>query len=596
MRPKITILILFIKLASAYGQTSTPEWAKGAVWYQIFPERFRNGSPHNDPLKTEVVGNRPISWQVSPWTSDWYQLQPWEVERSSNFYDVVFDRRYGGDLIGVIEKLPYLKELGVDVIYFNPIFEAHSLHKYDATTYHHIDNNFGNNRDGDWVAIQSEKEDPTTWTFTSADSVFLNLIAQAHEMGIRIVIDGVFNHCGTDFWAFLDVLKNQQRSVYKDWFEVVRWDDPATPENDFDYKGWWGYKGMPEFKENENGLVPPVRDYVYNITRRWMDPNGDGDPSDGIDGWRLDVAKYVHPKFWEDWYKLVKSINPQAIVVAEIWEEAPDWIANQRVDSMMNYPLAKAMVKFFIDKKNRYSVSEFDAELARLRAVYPQETNHILMNLIDSHDTDRVASMIRNPDRYYDRNAGPRRNPNYDPRKPTREDLQLQQLIAVFQLMYPGAPSIYYGSEAGVWGADDPDDRKPMLWDDLIYENESYASVRPDLKDEDENRFDRELFAHYQKLIKIRREHPAVRRGTFVTRLTDDEGEVYAFARRFEKDEIVVILNTGSRDHEIALPIIWKNQMQVHDLLNEKFYALKNGIAQIQLPPKWAAILAPISN
>lgn len=596
MKLKATVIIFFVALTSAFSQPESPQWAKGAVWYQIFPERFRNGSTANDPLKTEVVGDRPIPWQVSPWTSNWYRLQPWEAERSSNFYDIVFDRRYGGDLIGVIEKLPYLKELAVDVIYFNPIFESHSLHKYDATTYHHIDNNFGNNRDGDWAAIQSEKADPATWTFTSADSVFLNLIAKAHDMGIRIVIDGVFNHCGTNFWAFQDVLQNQQRSAYKDWFDVVRWDDPATPANEFDYKGWWGYKGMPEFKEDANGLAPPVRDYVYSITRRWMDPNGDGDPGDGIDGWRLDVAKDVNPKFWEDWYKLVKSINPHAIVVAEIWEEAPDWIANKRVDSMMNYPLAKAMVKFFIDKKNRYSVSEFDAELARLRAVYPDETDHILMNLIDSHDTDRVASMIRNPDRNYDRDAGPRANPKYDPRKPTRDELQIQKLIAVFQLTYPGAPSIYYGSEAGMWGADDPDDRKPMLWDDLIYENESYASVRPDLKEEDENRFDRELFLFYQKLIKIRRDYPAIQRGKFVSRLIDDEREVYAFARRLERDEVVVILNNSNRDQQIEFPIIWKNQMQVHDLLNEKSYSLKNGVAQFQLPPKWAAILTPLNN
>ncbi|HEX9653544.1 MAG TPA: glycoside hydrolase family 13 protein [bacterium] len=596
MNSKAAILILLLAVTPAQSQQTVPEWAKGAVWYQIFPERFRNGSPANDPLKAEVVGDRPIPWQTHPWTSNWYQLQPWEAARSSNFYDVVFDRRYGGDLIGVIEELPYLKELGVDVIYFNPIFEAQSLHKYEATTYHHIDNNFGNDRDGDRAAIHSEKADPAAWTFTSADHVFFDLIKKAHEMGIKIVIDGVFNHCGRDFWAFQDVLQNQQQSAYKHWFDIVRWDDPVTAENEFDYKGWWGYKGMPEFKEDENGLVPPVRDYVYSITRRWMDPNGDGNPGDGIDGWRLDVAKDVTPKFWEDWNSLVKTINPQAIVVAEIWEEAPDWVTGKRVDSMMNYPLAKAMEQFFIDQQTRTSVSQFDAELARLREVYPEETNHILMNLIDSHDTDRVASMIRNPDRNYDREAGPRGNPNYDPRKPTRDQRQIQKLIAVFQLTYLGAPSIYYGSEAGMWGADDPDDRKPMLWEDRVFEKESYGSVRPDLKAEDDNRFDRELFAHYQKLIKIRHDYPAIQRGTFITRLTDDERGVYAFARKLDQSEVIIVLNNSGVNQEIEIPIIWKKQSRVQDLLNARVIALVDGMTQFQLPPKWAAILVPVKN
>ncbi|RMF60411.1 MAG: alpha-amylase, partial [Calditrichaeota bacterium] len=308
-------------------------WAQGAVWYQIFPERFRNGWTGNDPIKERVVGDRAWEWHVHPWTADWYKMQDWEKARSDRFYDVVFYRRFGGDLVGVVQKLDYLKELGIDAIYFNPIFEAPSLHKYDATTYHHVDNNFGYNREGDWQAIQAEKDDPSTWSFTSADSVFLDLIVQAHKRNIKIVIDGVFNHCGDTFWAFRDVVEKQQKSRYRSWFDVTRWDDPATPDtNEFDYKSWWGFKAHPEFREDENGLVEPVKRYIFNITKRWMDPNGDGDPSDGIDGWRLDVIQDVAPAFWEEWYRLVKSINPDAITIGEIWDKAPDWIQHKRID------------------------------------------------------------------------------------------------------------------------------------------------------------------------------------------------------------------------------------------------------------------------
>ncbi len=415
-------LYLFISLillsTNLLAQNQVPQWAKGAVWYQIFPERFRNASSANDPIAERVVGNRFEDWQVHPWASNWYKLQSWEQTRGDKFYDLIWDRRYGGDLVGVIEKLDYLKELGIDVIYFNPVFEGPSLHKYDASTYHHIENNFGNDREGDWKVMQKEKDDPSTWTFTSADKVFLDLISKAHELGIKVVIDGVFNHCGTEFWAFQDIVKNQQKSAYKDWFDVVSWDNPATPDtNEFDYKGWWGYKGLPEFKEDENGLVEPVKQYVFNITRRWMDPNSDGDPSDGIDGWRLDVANEVHEKFWQAWYQLVKSLNPQAITVAELWDEASERIKSKQFDTTMNYPFAYAVVDFFIDDSTRISVSKFDETLAHLRKIYPAETNHILMNLLDSHDTDRLASMIRNPDRsYYTREASIGHKPIYDPR------------------------------------------------------------------------------------------------------------------------------------------------------------------------------------
>lgn len=586
------LLLLILMPFASYAQNSVPEWAKGAVWYQIFPERFRNGNPNNDPIKEHVVGDVDFDWQVHPWASDWYKFQIWEEARGEDFYTVVFDRRYGGDLLGVLEKLRYLKDLGVDAIYFNPIFEAPSLHKYDAETYHHIDNNFGYDRDGDRLAIESEKEDPSKWSVTQADQVFFDLIAKAHDMDIKIVIDGVFNHCGRQFWAFKDVVANQDSSAYKDWFDVIRWDDPATPDtNEFDYKGWWGFKSLPEFKEDADGLVAPVKKYFFDITRRWMDPNGDGDPSDGIDGWRLDVVQDVNPKFWEAWYKFVKSINPNAYTVGEIWEEAADWISHHRFDAVMNYPLAKLMVHFFIDRRNKISVAKFDRELKRLRGLYPATTNAVLMNLIDSHDTDRLASMIKNPDRNYDRQAGVRDSKQYDPTKPNADERKIQKLIAIFQMTYVGAPMIYYGDEAGMWGGDDPDDRKPMLWQEFTYEKESYDRVRPDIKRQDENIFDPALFEHYKKLIKIRHENPALQRGNFVTRLVDNKRGLYGFSRKFEDNVVFVVLNNSSSKQVFEYATLWQNKTRVKDVLNDKHYVVENGTLKLSIGKKWAVVL-----
>lgn len=551
-------LILFSIIASLSttltSQVKVPTWARDAVWYQIFPERFRNGDPANDPTAEEVRIPAGRAWHVTPWTSDWYRLQPWEREHDARFYQNVFDRRYGGDLIGMIEKLDYLKDLGVTALYFNPVFEGVSLHKYDASSYHHIDNNFGPDRDGDLHAIERETDDPKSWTWTAADRTFLTLIREAHARGMRVVIDGVFNHSGTEFWAFQDIVKNQQRSPYADWYDVRRWDDPSTAKNEFDYKGWWDHKTLPEFHEDSLGFVPPVRQYFFNITKRWMDPNGDGDPSDGIDGWRLDVANEVSSVFWREWRAQVKSINPEAIIIGEIWDDASHWLGGDQFDAVMNYRFAYATVDFFIDRD--IDAAQFDSVLAAVRADYAPEVNEVLQNLIDSHDTDRLASMIKNPGRRFDNNNGPRNNPSYDTRKPTAEDRRLQRLIRLFQMTYVGAPMVYYGSEAGMWGADDPDDRKPMVWDDLIYEPEA-TRFDGAPHDPDPVVFDREMYDWYRTVIGLRNQVEPLRRGSFSTVLT--AGDVYAFHRSVGRHEAVVVLNRGT-EASVVLPLSgeWK--------------------------------------
>ncbi len=357
-----------------------PDWAKKVVWYQIFPERFWNGDPSNDPKVENIKGSWPHDhtspWEVHPWASDWYKLQPYERKNGKDIWFNIQRRRYGGDLQGIIDKIQYLSDLGIGALYLNPVFESPSLHKYDAATYHHIDPNFGPDPDGDRELINSETPaDPSTWVWTSADKLMLELIKELHTRGIRIIFDGVFNHVGINSWAFRDVLENQQKSKYKDWFVIKSWADPRK-ETSFDYDGWFGVRELPELREDENGIVAGPREYIFDITRRWMDPDGDGDTSDGIDGWRLDVAFCVKHPFWKAWRKLVKNMNPNAYLTAEIVDDiyvlAP-YLEGNEFDAVMNYNFAFACAEYFVQRKHRIDTGRFDTLLKELRDAFNPE-------------------------------------------------------------------------------------------------------------------------------------------------------------------------------------------------------------------------------
>ncbi|HCK99360.1 MAG TPA: alpha-amylase, partial [Candidatus Marinimicrobia bacterium] len=238
-------LLPFLCEGKAAQYTATPVWAQDAIWYQIFPERFRNGDPSNDPTIETLDGTWPYDkqheWAITPWTSDWYKLQQWEDKNARGFYYNAQLRRYGGDIQGIIDKLDYLQELGVNAIYLNPVFESASSHKYGATMYRHIDNNFGPDPKGDIEIWNSETpDDPSTWRWTSADQLFLKLINEVHNRDMKIIIDGVFNHVGIPFWAFQDVKKKGRQSKYLDWFIINSFDNPATSEDEFEYQGWYG--------------------------------------------------------------------------------------------------------------------------------------------------------------------------------------------------------------------------------------------------------------------------------------------------------------------------------------------------------------------
>ncbi len=548
-------------------RNTVPDWAADAVFYQIFPERFRNGDPSNDPTRTslEFPDLVPESWAISPWTGDWYARAPWERQLGTTFYDDgVFHRRYGGDLQGVLDKLDYLRQLGINTIYFNPVFYARSLHKYDGNTFHHIDPYFGPDPEGDFASMARETSEPRTWRWTAADRLFLKLVREAHARQIRIIIDGVFNHTGRDFFAFADLMENQAKSPYKEWYIVESFDDPATPVNEFRYKGWWGVKTLPEFADNhdKSDLHPGPRKYIFDATKRWMDPDGDGDPSDGIDGWRLDVANEVPMKFWSDWNAYVRKLNPEAYTVTEFWQDASEFLREGGFSASMNYHGFAFLTKgFLID--GAMKATEFAEKLETRRKEYPHRVQFAMQNLIDGHDTERLASMIVNarhipykePDRFdYDvgNRVSPRWDGKYDVRGPNEREREILRLVALFQMTYVGAPMIYYGTEAGMWGGDDPDDRMPMVWPELTYEPQAADPLGRSRKPEPVD-FDDELFEYYRQLIALRGERKALRRGTFEVLATLDEAQTLVFSRRLEKENLVIILNRSEEPQSISV-------------------------------------------
>jgi glycosidase len=538
----------------------TPEWARDAVWYQIFPERFRNADPTNDP------GDMWFERRTR-WNSPWYSALPGEAAGEENFYlgiGNVWKRRYGGDLAGVREKLPYLRQLGVNAIYFNPIFEAESMHKYDTADFRHVDDNFGvmdepttaefgasertpptahkplGNRklfelDGTPVADgHVETDDPATWKWTKSDLMFLEFIAEARRQGFRVVIDGVFNHTGRAHPFFQDVLAKGKDSKYADWFAITDWGDPANwkPMDDpyavhgkpggIQWRAWDAVNGhLPAFrKDTAKGLAPGPYDHIMNITRRWLAPGGDR--SRGIDGWRLDVPGDIPHGFWIDWRKVVKEANPDAYITGEIWDWAQPWLGGDQFDAVMNYRFAMAVQDFFVDKNDALSPSAFGRRLNEVIYSYPMQVALVQQNLFDSHDTDRFPTMLINPDRPYDgqnRLQDGAAATGYVDRIPTATERARQKQAVMFSAAFVGAPMFYYGNEAGMFSSDDPNNRMPMWWKDM----EPF--------DVPEYRFYDDVFAFYQRAVAIRNTLPAVRRGGYRQISADDTAGVFIFER-----------------------------------------------------------------
>lgn len=562
------ILLAFIGITgSAAAQTDfTPAWSKGTVWYQIFPERFRNGDPHNDPKQEDLAGAYPFddssAFQTHPWTSDWYALQPYERRNGKDIWFNLQRRRYGGDIQGILDRLDYLQRLGVESIYTTPLFWSPSSHKYDALMYHHIDPTFGPDPDGDKRLIATENPlDTATWVWTAADKLALKLIDEVHRRGMHIIFDGVFNHMGIRNFAFQDLLKNQQASPFKDWFIVESFRDSAKGIP-FRYKGWFGVRTLPEFREDSGGIVAGPKQYIFNATRRWMNPMNRG-AQHGIDGWRLDVAYDVGHAFWKDWRRLVRSLNPQAYLTAELVdpiEKTKPYLRGDEFDATMNYNFAFIVHSWLVQDSLRSSVAEFDRRLRALREAFGPAVALSMQNLLNSHDATRLATAVVNADgkafgdwgKYFNWSQKSN-NPAYNVRKPLAAQRSEQKLIIAFQLLYPGSPMIYYGDEAGMWGGNDPDCRKPMVWPEMTYAPETH---NPDQSshEPDSVGFNKELFDWYRRFIGLRKRYPALRRGSYETLATDEAQQLYAFSRKLGREEVIVVLNRGSRPATFTHP------------------------------------------
>jgi len=580
-----------------------PAWAKEVVWYQVFPERFRDGDPNNNPARNDIVGADPKAlpehWQIHPWGSDWYKLQAYEkANGDKELWKHLLRRRYGGDLQGVIDKLDYIQNMGFSAIYLNPVFDSPSLHKYDAASYHHIDPNFGPDPEGDRALMAEEDpRDPSSWVWTKADELALKLIKEAHKRKIRVIFDGVFNHMGINSFAFRDLKENQRDSPYKDWFTVLSWDDKPAGTT-FDYKGWFGQKSLPEFKEDDQGLLEGPKNYVFSATERWMNPKGQG-AEYGIDGWRLDVAFCIAHGFWKDWRKHVKSINSEAYLTAEIVdkpEKVAPYLRGDEFDGEMNYNFAFTSAEFFFNPESmRISASEFDEKLRAMRNFYSKGVAYVTQNLFGSHDSNRIGSHIvnrgignfRNWGSYFNlSNVG--NNPDYQVRKPNAGEIQLQKLFVIMQMTYVGAPMVYYGDEVGMWGANDPDNRKPMLWSDIEYDDEVF-NPNGSKRQPDAVVINEDLQEHYKTLIGIRNKYTALRLGEFKTLLTDDKRYLYGFERAYRGQRIWVVLNNSTANKKVVLAN--PHNLQFREVLGDIPIKNKKNKIIFTVPSKWGAVL-----
>lgn len=600
-----------------------PAWSKEAIWYQIFVERFRNGDPSNDPTKEDIIGAYPgfvpENWQITPWNQDWYAADSYwdELDNGTDFFGNELNyfgqkaqlRRYGGDLQGVLDKIDYLDSLGVTAIYFNPLNDAPSLHKYDARNWHHIDRNFGPTPRIDAELIQQENpQDPSSWVWTGADKLFLEVIDEFHKKDIKVILDFSWNHTGIEFWAWKDVLKRQEESDYADWYFIESFDNPNTVENEFSYRGWFGVYSLPEIRESfqvdhtqgvhffeANIYSETAKQHILDVTKRWLDPNGDGDPSDGVDGFRLDVAAEVGLPFWREYRNFVREINPDAYLLGEIWwEKFPHQLLDPEpvlrgdiFDAPMNYRWYRATRHFFNESPHKISASEYVDSLESFMSNLRTESNYAMMNLTASHDVPRFATSIYNKNLYKFR-AKPDDDSNYRIDKPDDKTFETMKLILAQQFTYIGAPQIWNGDEMGMWGADDPSTRKPLIWPDISFEDET-AHPNGMHRPQNSVSFNHDWFNIVKHFIAIRKNNPVLSLGEIEYLIIDNEKEVLAYSRFDDEHEVIAIFNTSSESREIKMHTKYEHDYE--DVLSGFNLSQTNKTITLNLPSRSAAIL-----
>jgi neopullulanase len=476
------------------SSVQTPDWVRDAVFYQIFPDRFARSE------RVVKASN----------------LQPWGAAPTFHAYQ-------GGDLLGVVEHLDHLVDLGVNAIYFNPIFRSASNHRYHTHDYYQVDPMLGGNE------------------------ALRELLNAAHARGIRVVLDGVFNHASRGFFQFHDLLENGPESAYTDWFHVEEW--PLRPYGGGkpNYAAWWGNRALPKLNTN----APAVRRFIWDVARYWIEF--------GIDGWRLDVPQEIDDDaFWREFRRVVKAANPDAYIVGEIWGEAERWLQGDQFDAVMNYGVGRAALGLFaadtLDREYRPGGFKliplrgraFSHQIERLMTLYPEAITQVQLNMLDSHDTARFVNQ-----------AG--------------GDWSALRLSLLLMMTLPGAPCLYYGSEIGMTGGPDPDCRRAFPW-----QNEAV--------------WDRGLLDFTRRAIALRRAHPALRRGRYKTLYAHED--VVIFARRTADDAAVIAFNAGRDVQNITCDV---DDYLPDGALADAWGGLPARVShgtlrQLALPPRSAAV------
>lgn len=538
---------------------STPNWAKGAVMYQIFVDRFYNGDKKNDVENGEYVYiGEPVT-KVTDW----------------NKYPEAMGVRefYGGDLQGVFEKLDYLQELGVEVIYFNPLFVSPSNHKYDIQDYDYIDPHYGvivedggeivgHNVKNNVHASMYQKRTTSKANLEASNQYFCRLVEEIHRRGMRVILDGVFNHCGSfNKWLDREHIYERQEdyekgayvskdSPYHDFFHFTEDEESDWPYNGH-YDGWWGHDTLP--KLNYEGSEK-LEEYILNIGKKWVSPPYN------VDGWRLDVAadlgysnEYNH-QFWKKFRNVVKEANPNAIILAEHYGDPSEWLQGDEWDTVMNYDAFMEPITWFLTGMEKHSDEE-RTELWGNAQYFINSMNHhmaalktsslqVAMNELSNHDHSRFLTRTNH---MVGRTGtlGPEAANEY-------VSIPVMKEAVLMQMTWVGAPTIYYGDEAGVCGFTDPDNRRTYPWGN---ENQ-------------------ELLAFHKEMIRIHKSYDAFRTGSIM--MLYGEQDVLVYSRFTDKEQFVIIVNNGSELTTVTVPV-WPTGLPQRGVMRRLIYTYDQG-------------------
>ncbi len=538
---------------------STPDWAKGAVMYQIFTDRFYNGDKSNDVETNEYYYIGDYSRRVTNW--DKYPANMGVREF------------YGGDLQGVMDKLDYLQELGVEVVYFNPLFVSPSNHKYDIQDYDYIDPHYGKIVDDGGEVLPDGVTDNSQATkykkrttglknLEASNELFIKLVEELHRRGMKVILDGVFNHCGSfNKWMDRERIYEGEAdyepgayvsadSPYRSYFRFFKEGPENWPYNG-NYDGWWGHDTLPKLNYEDS---VKLENYILYIGRKWVSPPYN------VDGWRLDVAadlgrsnEYNH-EFWQKFRRAVKDANPNALILAEHYGDPSDWLKGDEWDTVMNYDAFMEPVTWFLTGMEKHSdeareellgnIDNFIGSMAHHMSNMLTPSLQVAMNELSNHDHSRFLTRTNHMVGRVE-HLGPEAANEYVNKAVMRE-------AVVMQMTWVGAPTVYYGDEAGVCGFTDPDNRRTYPWG---YE-------------------DQELIAFHKEAIRIHKEHPALKTGSL--KILGGEENILSYARFKGHDRIIVVINNRSERAEVKVPV-WEAEIPIKCRMKRLLYSYKDG-------------------